>query len=50
MEVGHDGGNLQSITGCEMGDEPISARNAQGLSEAAVLAQGRGRRLTPPLF
>jgi hypothetical protein len=52
MEVGHDGGNLQSITGCEIGDELLCARSlpAQGLSETAVLAESRSWRLTPLLF
>jgi hypothetical protein len=52
MEVGHDDGNLQSITGCKIGDEPRRARGlfAQGLSETAVLAESRSERLTPPLF
>jgi len=52
MEVGHDDGNLQSITGCEIGDEPRSAqsRYAQELSEPAVLAKSRRQRLTPPPF
>jgi hypothetical protein len=50
MEVGHDDGNLQSITGCEIGAKPRSARNlpAQELSEPAVLAESRRERLTPP--
>jgi hypothetical protein len=26
MEVGHDDGNLQSITGCKTGDKPRTAR------------------------
>jgi hypothetical protein len=52
MEVGHDDGNLQSITGCEIGDEPRRVRDllAQRLSETAVLAEGRSERLTPPPF
>jgi hypothetical protein len=43
MEVGHDDGNLQSITGCEIGDKPCAARGlpAQELSEPAVLAKSR---------
>jgi hypothetical protein len=52
MEVGHDGGNLQSITGCEIGDEPRSGRSfpSPELSEPAVLAKSRRQRLTPPPF
>ena len=43
MEVGHDDGNLHSITGCEIGDKPCAARDlpAQELSEPAVLAKSR---------
>jgi len=44
MEVGHDDGNLQSITGCK----PRTARNllAQELSKPAVLAESRCQRMT----
>jgi hypothetical protein len=52
MEVGHDDGNLQSITGCEIGEEPRSAQSfyTQELSEPTVLAKSRRQRLTPPPF
>ena len=52
MEVGHDDGNLQSITGCKSGDKPRTARNllAQGLSEPDALAKSRRQRLTPLLL
>jgi hypothetical protein len=44
MEVGHDGGNLQSITG----QRPGSARNlsAQVHSEQTLLGESRSQRLT----
>jgi hypothetical protein len=50
VEVGHDDGNLQSITG----GEPRTARDlfarnifAQELSKQALLAESRSQRLTP---
>jgi hypothetical protein len=45
MEVGHDDGNLRSITGCAQ--RPARAVCAQEFSQQALLAESRSERLTP---
>ena len=43
MEVGHDDGNLQSITGCKTGDKPrLRESRLVGAFREAVLAESRG--------